>query len=179
MVIKRENYYIIPMRWGDTHEEFKIIKDGRKHGRQFVASPMFFNSLPMFWGENWRIRDQSPSVGEKKRQSYGSWWKRNTSHVEYRGVIWVNSHWSLLYFKPMKNRHCRWLAGMAAACLRWWSEEHTGSYFCLESLAVSQPSRGLRRQQGREGGGLGAGVQQIPTVSSGLRCFTPTDWPST
>lgn len=114
---------------------------------------------------------------EEKKET-GSWWKINTSHGVQRGhfINRGNSHWSLLYFKLMKNRCCSRLAGMAA-CLRW-SEEHTGSYFGLKNRRAAwqflSPAEVWDTRRWAT-----AGVDQIPTVSSSLCGFTPTDCPST
>lgn len=103
----------------------------------------------MVWGETSEIKVSTLSQCRRKdSQSSGSWWKINASHGVQRGsfINWGNSHWSSLYFKlllPWVSWHGRlpameWRAHWE---LFWFREPQS-------SLAVSQPSRGLRHKEG-------------------------------
>lgn len=118
-----------------------------------------------------------PAAGGKKLQSAGSQWKINTSHGVQRGnfINQGSSHWSSLYFKLMKNRSC-WHGSMpvmewgAYWELFWFKEPQRG-------LAVSQPSSGLRRSEGRgtEGDHIPSASVRVCVCVCGL---TPTDCPT-
>lgn len=108
-----------------------------------------------------------PAAGGKKLQSFGSRWKINTSHGVQRGnfINQGSSHWSSLYFKLMKNRSC-WHGSVPVTEwgayweLFWFKEPQRG-------LAVSQPSSGLRRSEGR-----GTEGDRIPSASRVYVCVS-------
>lgn len=123
----------------------------------FLSFPSFVVGL---WMKPRDKRHVFPAAGGKKLQSSGSQWKINTSHGVQRGnfINQGSSHWSSLYFKLMKNRSC-WHGSMpvmewgAYWELFWFKEPQRG-------LAVSQPSSGLRRSEGR-----GTEGDHIPSAS--------------
>lgn len=133
------------------------MKTTDSHSVPFLSSP----SLLLVFGWNQEIKAAVfPAAGGKKLQSSGSQWKINTSHGVQRGnfINQGSSHWSSLYFKLMKNRSC-WHGSMPV--MEW------GAYWELfwlkepqRSLAVSQPSSGLRRSEGR-----GTEGDHIPSAS--------------
>lgn len=129
------------------------LKSGMgRNNEDFTQCSLFVFSFFVvgFWMKSRDKRHVFPAAGGKKLQSSGSQWKINTSHGVQRGNFMNqgSSHWSSLYFKLMKNRSC-WHGSMpvmewgAYWELFWFKEPQRG-------LAVSQPSSGLRRSEGRE-----------------------------
>jgi len=124
----------------------------------------------------------------KRKYFIQEWWKDNSKSwvvMEKKLFTWRTG---ASFYKPRKQPLIVVIFQAHKKLLLLWVSWHGslpavkwGAYWELikepqNSLALSQPSRHLRRQEGREGV---TGVDQIPTVSISRCDFTPTDGPTT